>query len=96
MRSTASRGGASSSCDGTMSPIWSVRSKPSRTFPTTTQRSLSFGETGIRLVISGLAPSQANLERLAELIAANERDERCELMCGSPGTILAGRSSGST
>ena len=43
---------------------------------------------------SGLAPSQANLERLSELIAANERDERCELMWGSPGTILAGRELG--
>jgi hypothetical protein len=41
-------------------------------------------------VLQRLAPSQANLERLSELIAANERDERCELMWGSPGTILAG------
>lgn len=41
-----------------------------------------------------LAPSQANLERLSELIAANERDERCELMWGSPGTILVGRELG--
>ena len=52
------------------------------------------GETGIRLVLQRLAPSQANLERLSELIAANERDERCELMWGSPGTILAGRELG--
>jgi len=58
------------------------------------ERSLWMGETGIRLVLHRLAPSQANLERLAELIAANERDERCELMWGSPGTILAGRELG--
>jgi hypothetical protein len=58
------------------------------------ERSLWMGETGIRLVLQRLAPSQANLERLAELIAANERDERCELMWGSPGSILAGRELG--
>src|SRR5439155_4893272 len=58
------------------------------------ERSLSFGETGIRLVLQRLAPSQANLERLSQLIAANERDEACELMSGSPGTILAGRELG--
>jgi hypothetical protein len=55
------------------------------------QRSLWMGETGIRLVLQRLAPTRANLERLSELIAANERDERCDLMWGSPGTILAGR-----
>ena len=58
------------------------------------ERSLWMGETGIRLVLQRLAPSRANLERLSELIAANERDERCELMWGSPGTILAGRELG--
>jgi hypothetical protein len=58
------------------------------------QRSLWMGETGVRLVLQRLAPSPANLERLSELIAANERDERCELMWGSPGTILAGRELG--
>jgi hypothetical protein len=58
------------------------------------ERSLWMGETGIRLVLQRLAPSPTNLERLAELIAANERDERCELMWGSPGTILAGRELG--
>jgi hypothetical protein len=58
------------------------------------ERSLWMGETGIRLVLQRLAPSQGNLERLSELIAANERDERCELMWGSPGTILAGRELG--
>ncbi|HMJ00237.1 MAG TPA: LanC-like protein [Gaiellaceae bacterium] len=58
------------------------------------QRSLWWGETGLRLVLQRLAPSQANLERLAELIAANERDEHCELSWGSPGTILAGRELG--
>jgi hypothetical protein len=58
------------------------------------ERSLWSGETGIRLVLQRVAPSQGNLERLSELIAANERDERCELMWGSPGTILAGRELG--
>jgi Lanthionine synthetase C-like protein len=58
------------------------------------ERSLWMGETGIRVVLQRLAPSQANLGRLAELIAANARDERCELMWGSPGTILAGRELG--
>jgi hypothetical protein len=58
------------------------------------QRSLWIGEVGIRLVLQRLSPSTANLDRLARLIAANERDERCELMWGSPGTILAGRELG--
>ena len=58
------------------------------------ERSLWMGQTGIRLVLQRVAPSQANLERLSELIAANARDERCELMWGSPGTILAGRELG--
>jgi hypothetical protein len=58
------------------------------------KRSLWAGELGIRLVLQRLAPSRANLERLTELIAANARDERCELMWGSPGTILAGRELG--
>jgi hypothetical protein len=56
--------------------------------------SLSFGETGIRLVLQRLAPSSANLDRLAELIDANAHDEHCELMSGSAGTILAGREVG--
>ena len=58
------------------------------------ERSLWMGETAIRLVLQRLAPSRANLERLSELITANERDERRELMWGSPGTILAGRELG--
>jgi hypothetical protein len=58
------------------------------------ERSLLAGKTGIRLVLQRAAPSQANLERLSELIAANARDQRCELMWGSPGTILAGRELG--
>jgi hypothetical protein len=58
------------------------------------ERSLWMGELGIRLVLQRLAPSQANLQRLSELIAANAQDERCELMWGSPGTILAGRELG--
>lgn len=57
-------------------------------------RSLWMGEAGIRLVLQRLAPSRVNLERLAQLIAANAEDERCELMWGSPGTILAGRELG--
>jgi hypothetical protein len=58
------------------------------------ERSLWMGELGIRLVLQRVAPSAHNLERLAELIAANAQDERCELMWGSPGTILAGRELG--
>ncbi len=58
------------------------------------ERSLWMGETGVRIVLQRLAPSPANLERLTELIAANGQDERCELMWGSPGTILAGRELG--
>jgi hypothetical protein len=58
------------------------------------ERSLWMGETGIRLVLQRVAPSAGNLERLAELIAANKQDERLELMWGSPGTILAGRELG--
>ena len=47
------------------------------------------GETGIRLVLQRLQPSSENLDRLAELIAANARDEHLELLWGSPGTMLA-------
>jgi hypothetical protein len=57
-------------------------------------RSFWMGETGIRLVLQRFAPSESNLARLAELIAANAEDGRCELMWGSPGTILVGRELG--
>jgi hypothetical protein len=53
------------------------------------ERSHWMGETGIRLVLQRLSPSADNADRLAELIRANTRDERCELMWGSPGTMLA-------
>jgi hypothetical protein len=53
------------------------------------ERSLWMGETGIRLVLQRLSPSQENADRLAELIAGNAEDERRELMWGSPGTMLA-------
>lgn len=53
--------------------------------------SLWTGETGIRLAEHRLAPSDALADRLAELIAANATDERCEVMWGSPGTMLAAR-----
>jgi hypothetical protein len=52
-------------------------------------RSLWMGETGIRLVLQRLAPSPENADRLEALIRANNRDERCEVMWGSPGTMLA-------
>ncbi|MGH3137194.1 MAG: lanthionine synthetase C family protein [Gaiellaceae bacterium] len=52
------------------------------------ERSLWMGETGIRLVLHRLSPSPENADRLAELIAGNARDERRELMWGSPGTML--------
>jgi Lanthionine synthetase C-like protein len=51
--------------------------------------SLLMGETGIRLVRQRLAPSQTNLDRLAELVHANRSDPRLEVMWGSPGTMLA-------
>lgn len=53
------------------------------------QRSLWMGETGIRLALQRLSPSRDNADRLEELIAANARDERREVMWGSPGTMLA-------
>lgn len=53
------------------------------------ERSLWMGETGIRLVLQRLAPSAENADRLETLIRANMQDERCELMWGSPGTMLA-------
>jgi hypothetical protein len=53
------------------------------------ERSLWMGETGIRLALQRLSPSKENADRLHELIAANTRDERREVMWGSPGTMLA-------
>jgi Lanthionine synthetase C-like protein len=58
------------------------------------ERSFWCGGTGIRLVLQRVAPSADNLARLAELVAANAEDPRCELMWGSPGTIIAGRELG--
>jgi lantibiotic modifying enzyme len=52
------------------------------------QRGLHFGEAGIRLVLQRIAPSRANADRLAELIADNAHDEHRELMWGSAGTML--------
>jgi hypothetical protein len=60
------------------------------------ERSLWMGEVGVRLVLQRLSPSAENLERLAELVDANAKAEQQELMWGSPGTILAAASSGST
>jgi hypothetical protein len=51
--------------------------------------SLWMGETGIRLVLQRLAPSAENADRLEALVRANVRDEHCEVMWGSPGTMLA-------
>jgi hypothetical protein len=53
------------------------------------ERSLLMGETGVRLVLHQLAPSAANLDRIAQLVRANAEDERREVMWGSPGTMLA-------
>jgi Lanthionine synthetase C-like protein len=58
------------------------------------QRSYMMGETGIRLVLQRLAPSAENRKAIARLIAANARDERRELMWGSPGTMLIARELG--
>ena len=53
------------------------------------ERSLWMGDTGIRLVLQRLAPSAENADRLEALIRGNVRDEHCEIMWGSPGTMLA-------
>jgi hypothetical protein len=58
------------------------------------RRSLWMGETGIRLVLERLAPSRENRDAIAAQIAANARDERRELMWGSPGTMLVARELG--
>lgn len=58
------------------------------------QRSFWAGEVGIRIVLERLSPSLANRDELARLIAANARDERRELMWGSPGTMLVARELG--
>jgi hypothetical protein len=55
------------------------------------ERSLLMGETGILLVLHLLRQRPDQEARLAALIAANARDERLELMWGSPGTMLAAR-----
>src|SRR5262249_9954719 len=57
-------------------------------------RGLMTGETGIRLVLQRLAPSDENRAELAALISATARDERRELMSGSPGTMLAAQELG--
>jgi hypothetical protein len=49
------------------------------------------GETGILLVLHGLAPSAELAARIEELIAANAADSHREFMWGSPGTMLAAR-----
>jgi Lanthionine synthetase C-like protein len=45
-------------------------------------------------VLQRLAPSGGNLDELAARIAENARDERRELMWGSPGTMLVARELG--
>ena len=93
-RSTGSRCAASSSSDATTSPTSSARSKLRRTFPTTTRSAASgCGETGIRLVLQRLAPSQANLERLYRA-DRGERAGRTLRAEGAAPTILAGRELG--
>jgi hypothetical protein len=56
--------------------------------------SYMFGEPGIRLVLQRLAPSSENLDELARRISENARDERRELLWGSPGTMLIARELG--
>jgi hypothetical protein len=53
-------------------------------------RSLLMGESGIRLELERISPSEANRVRLAELIHENRENPSRELMWGSPGTMLAG------
>jgi hypothetical protein len=56
--------------------------------------SLFFGEVGIRLALQRLAPSTENLDELSARIEENARDERRELIWGSPGTMHAARELG--
>lgn len=87
-RSTTCSAAGSPSCGATTSPYLEQPYDPD--FPgEDPDRSLWIGETGIRLVLHRLAPSTGNADRLAALIHANRSDERCELMWGSPGTMLA-------
>jgi Lanthionine synthetase C-like protein len=58
------------------------------------RRSFWCGDTGARLVLQRVAPSAGNLDSLADLVTANAEDPRCELMWGSPGTIIVGRELG--
>jgi hypothetical protein len=53
--------------------------------------SLWGGELGILYVLHRLAPTAATADRIAELVAANSEDPHCELMWGSPGSMLAAR-----
>jgi hypothetical protein len=58
------------------------------------RRSLWMGEVGIRIVLERMSPSSTNRDELGQLIAGNARDERRELMWGSPGTMLVARELG--
>ncbi len=53
------------------------------------ERSLLAGDVGIRLVRHRISPAPENCDRIAELVGANARDARRELLWGSPGTMLA-------
>ena len=96
MRCTAWSGEASSELKRDSRSVPGALARGSGRFSRTTIPSAASGwarrESGSSC--RGSRRPQANLERLSELIAANAEDERCELMWGSPGTILAGRELG--
>ena len=56
--------------------------------------SLWMGETGLLVVAAKLGSPAADAGRLRELVRANREHPSCELMWGSPGTILAARECG--
>src|SRR5512133_913779 len=98
-RCTSAARASSPRCTGSARSATGCRTSSARsrnlTSPTkTASAACGGGEVGVRLVLQRLAPSPENRDRLEQLIAANAEDERCELMWGSPGTILAGRELG--
>jgi hypothetical protein len=55
---------------------------------------VSFGEAGILLVALLVGATNADRERLGELVVENQRNPAWELMWGSAGTMLAARAAG--
>lgn len=51
--------------------------------------SLWLGEMGVHLAAHTLAPQSADLSRILELVQTNRENPTCDLVWGSPGTMLA-------